>query len=227
MKKRVEVISMKFVIFGPPGAGKGTYARRLQGILGVAAISTGDIYREAVKQDTELGKKAKVFMDAGELVPDEITNQVLNERLQQPDAQSGFILDGYPRTIPQIEFLGKTTKVDAVINLVVPEWVIVERLSTRRVCKKCGTIYNVRYLKPKAEGVCDKCGDELMHREDDKLGAIKVRLRVYEEKTQPLLEFFKNKNVKIVSVECNDVDIPPEIMVDKILKALKEEKLIE
>jgi len=218
---------MKFVIFGPPGAGKGTYARRLQNILDIAAISTGDIFREAVKEETELGKKAKVFMDAGELVPDEITNGVFEERLQQPDAQKGFILDGYPRTIAQIEFLGKITKIDAVINLVVPEWVIIERLSTRRVCKKCGTIYNVKYLKPKVEGVCDKCGAELIHRDDDKPEAIKVRLRVYEEKTQPLLEFFKNKETEIVSVECNDVDIPPEIMVDKILKALKEKKLIE
>jgi len=220
-------MSMRFVMFGPPGAGKGTYSRRLQEHLGIAAISTGDIFREAVKQGTELGKKAKTFMDAGELVPDEITNGILEERLKQPDAQKGFILDGYPRTTAQIEFLEKITKIDAVINLVVPEWVIVERLSSRRQCKKCGAIYNVRFLKPKTEGVCDKCGGKLFQRDDDKPAAIKVRLRVYEEKTQPLLEFFKKKGVEIVSVECNDVDIPPEIMVNKILKALKERKLIE
>ena len=218
---------MRFVIFGPPGAGKGTYSRRLQEHLGIAAISTGDIFREAVKRGTELGKKAKAFMDAGELVPDEVTNGVLKERLQQPDAQRGFILDGYPRTIPQIEFLGETTKIDAVINLVVPERVVVARLSSRRSCKKCGAIYNVRFLKPKVEGVCDKCGGELFQRDDDKLDVIKERLRVYEEKTQPLLEFFRKKGVEMVDIECNDVDIPPEIMVDKILEALKEKSLVE
>lgn len=218
---------MRFAIFGPPGAGKGTYSRRLQEDLGIPAVSTGDIFRDTVKQGTELGKNAKTFMDAGELVPDEITNGILEERLQQPDAQRGFILDGYPRTTAQIKFLEKITKIDAVINLVVPEWVIIERLSSRRSCKKCGAIYNIRFLKPKVEGVCDKCGSELFQRDDDKPEAIKVRLRVYEEKTQPLLEFFRKKGVEIVDIECNDVDIPPEIMVDKILKALRDRKLIE
>jgi adenylate kinase len=221
------MVSMKFVIFGSPGAGKGTYARRLQEQLGIAAVSTGDIFRDAVKQGTGLGKNAKTFMDTGELVPDGITNGILEERLQQPDAQRGFILDGYPRTTEQIEFLEKITKIDAVINLVVPEWVIIERLSSRRSCKKCGAIYNTRFLKPKTESVCDKCEGELFQRDDDKPEAIKVRLRVYEEKTQPLLEFFRKKGVEIVDIECNDVDIPPEIMVDKILKALKERKPIE
>ncbi len=118
------------------------------------------------------------------------------------------------------------TEVDAVINLVVPEWVIVERLSSRRVCRKCGTIYNVRYLKPKVEGVCDKCGGELMQRDDDKPDVIKDRLKVYEDNTKPLLELFKDKGTKIVDIECNDVDVPPQIMVDKILKKLKEEELV-
>lgn len=218
---------MKFVIFGAPGAGKGTYSRRLQDILGIAAISTGDIFREAVKQGTELGKKVKSYLDAGQLVPDEITNEVLKKRLQQPDARRGFILDGYPRTIPQIKFLERTAKTDAVINLVVPEWVVVERLSSRRQCKKCGAIFNVRFLKPKIEGVCDNCGGELIQRDDDTPEVIRDRLRVYEKTTKPLLDFFKERGVEMVSVECNDVDIPPEIMVDKILKSLKEKKLIK
>ncbi len=218
---------MKFVIFGPPGAGKGTYSRRLQEKLGIAAISTGDIFRAAVKEGTELGKKVKSYLDAGQLVPDEITNEVLKKRLEEPDAQRGFILDGYPRTIDQIKFLESITSIDAVINLVVPEWVIVERLSSRRQCKKCGAIYNVRFLKPKVEGICDKCGGELFQRDDDKPEVIKERLKVYEENTKPLLDFFKEKDVTMVNVECNDVDIPPEIMVDKILKALKEKNLVK
>lgn len=218
---------MRFIIFGPPGAGKGTYARRLQDRLGIVAISTGDIFRDAIKQGTDVGKRAKAFMDAGELVPDEITNEVLEKRLQEPDTKKGFILDGYPRTIAQIEFLGKITKIDAVINLNVPEWVVVERLSSRRQCKKCGAIYNVRFLKPKIEGVCDKCGGKLFLRDDDTPEVTKERLKVYEETTEPLLGFFKRKNVEIVNVECNDVDIPPEIMVDKIMRALKKRKLIK
>lgn len=219
--------SMRFVIFGAPGAGKGTYSTRLRNALGIAAVSTGDIFREAIAKETTLGKKVKKYLDAGQLVPDNIVLKVLKERLAQPDARKGFILDGYPRTLKQANDLEKITKIDTVINLVVPEWVIVERLSTRRVCEKCGAIYNVRYLKPKVEGICDKCGGELFQRNDDKPDVIKERLHVYEETTRPLLEFFKKKKVEIVSVECNDVDIPPEIMVDKILNALKEKKLIK
>jgi len=175
--------SVRFVIFGAPGAGKGTYSRRLQ--------------------------------------------EQLKERLAQPDAKKGFVLDGYPRTLRQAEDLGDITGIDAVINLDVPEWVIVERLSSRRQCKKCGAIYNTRFLKPKVEGVCDKCGGELFQRDDDQPEVIKERMQVYEKQTQPLLDHFKKKGVTIVSVTCNDVDIPPEIMVDKILKALKEKNLIE
>jgi adenylate kinase len=217
---------MKFVIFGAPGAGKGTYSRRLQEQLGIAAISTGDIFREAVKAETDLGKKVKGYLDSGGLVPDDVVLEVLKERLNQPDAQKGFILDGYPRTLKQANDLEGVTKIDAVINLNVPEWVIVERLSSRRQCKKCGAIYNVRFLKPKVEGICDTCDGELFQRDDDKADVIKERLKVYEENTKPLLEFFKEKGVTMVTVICNDVDVPPEIMVDKILKALKEKGLI-
>ena len=217
---------MKFVIFGAPGAGKGTYSTRLQDALGIVAISTGDLFRAAVKQESELGKSVKSYLDSGKLVPDEVVLDVLKDRLVKDDAANGFILDGYPRTLKQVGDLEGVTEVDAVINLVVPEWVIVERLSSRRVCRKCGTIYNVRYLKPKVEGVCDKCGGELMQRDDDKPDVIKDRLKVYEDNTKPLLELFKDKGTKIVYIECNDVDVPPQIMVDKILKKLKEEKLV-
>lgn len=217
---------MKFVIFGAPGAGKGTYSTRLQDALKIIAVSTGDLFRAAVKQESELGKSVKSYLDSGKLVPDEVVLDVLKDRLAKDDAAKGFILDGYPRTLKQVGDLEGVTEVDAVINLVVPEWVIVERLSSRRVCKKCGTIYNVRYLKPKVEGVCDKCGGELMQRDDDKPDVIKDRLKVYEDNTKPLLELFKDKGTKIVDIECNDVDVPPQIMVDKILKKLKEEKLV-
>ncbi len=217
---------MKFVIFGAPGAGKGTYSRRLQDQLGIAAISTGDIFREAVKKENELGKKVKEYLDAGELVPDEIVTEVLRQRLKQPDAQKGFILDGYPRTLKQANDLESITELDAVINLVVPERVVIARLSSRRQCKSCGAIFNVRFLKPKVEGVCDKCQGELFQRDDDKPEVIKERLKVYEEKTQPLLDYFRKKGVKMIDIECNEVDIPPEIMVAKIMDALKENKLV-
>ncbi len=220
------MVSMKFVIFGSPGAGKGTYARRLHEHLGIAAVSTGDIFRDAVKQGTELGKNAKTFMDAGELVPDEITSGILEERLQQPDTNKGFILDGYPRTISQIKFLEKITKIDAVINLVVPEWILIERLTSRRTCKKCGKIYNILYLKPKKEGICDECGGELVQRSDEVEEVIKHRLKVFDDQIKPLLKHYRDKGL-VIDIECNKIDTPPEIMVDKILKELKERKLIE
>jgi len=218
---------MRFLIFGPPGAGKGTYTTRLKDKLGIATISTGDFFRDAVKQGTPLGQLAKQYMDKGQYVPDEIVTGVLREWLAKPETQHGFILDGYPRTTKQAEDLKNLTPVDAVINLVVPEWVIVERLSSRRVCPKDGTIYNVRFLKPKVEGVCDKCGTPLIQRKDDMPDVIRARLKVYEDMTKPLLEFFQNAGMPIVSVECNEVDIPPEVMVEKILKTLRERKLIE
>jgi adenylate kinase len=218
---------MRFLIFGPPGAGKGTYTTRLKGILGVATMSTGDIFREAVKQNTPLGQTVKQYMDKGQLVPDEVVTDVLKQWLGQPETQNGFILDGYPRTIKQAQDLEELTPIDAVINLVVPEHVIVARLSSRRVCKNCGTIYNVLFLKPKVEGVCDKCGGPLIQRDDDQPAVIKERLKLYEATTKPLLEFFEEGGLPIVSVECNEADIPPEIMVDKILVALRGRKLIE
>jgi len=217
---------MKLLIFGPPGSGKGTYASRLAPILNIAKISTGDIFREAVKQNTELGKKVAEFLNKGELVPDEITIEVLKDRTSKPDAKNGFILDGYPRTVPQAEALEKITNLDALINLKVPMSVIVERLSTRRTCKNCGEIYNVKYLKPKVEGICDKCSGELYQREDDKPEVIEERFKVYQKQSKPVINFYKNK-IPFANVSCRTVDIPPEIVVDKILVELKKLGLIK
>jgi len=214
---------LKLVLLGPPGSGKGTYAQRIGPKLGIPHISTGDMFRENIKNKTELGKKAKEYIDKGELVPDEITIEMLKQRLEQDDAKNGFILDGFPRTTTQAEALDKITKIDAVINLVVPDEVVIARLSSRRQCKKCGKIYNVLFLKPKKEGVCDVCGGELYQREDDKPEVIKERLKVYTKNTAPLIEYYKKKGV-IIDIECKSVDVPPEIMVEKIMKALENVK---
>ncbi len=216
---------MRFIIFGPPGAGKGTYASRLGRELKIAVISTGDIFREEVKRNTDLGRKVAEFLNRGELVPDKTVTDVLAKRIRKPNSKHGFILDGYPRTIEQAKALDTITKVDAVILLIVPEWIIVERLSNRRVCKKCGAIYNLKYLKPKQLGICDNCGGELFQREDDKPEVIRERLRVYEAQTQPLIEYYKDK-LPILNIKCRSADIPPEVIVEKILQELRKSNLI-
>ncbi len=216
---------MRFIIFGPPGAGKGTYASRLGRGLKIAVISTGDIFRDEVKRNTDLGRKVAEFLNRGELVPDKTVTDVLAKRIRKPNSKHGFILDGYPRTIEQAKALDTIAKIDAVILLIVPEWIIVERLSNRRVCKKCGAIYNLKYLKPKRLGICDNCGGELFQREDDKPEVIRERLRVYEAQTQPLIEYYKDK-LPILNIECRSADIPPEVIVEKILQELRKSNLI-
>lgn len=213
---------MKLIIFGPPGSGKGTYSSRLEKILGIKHIATGDIFREEVEKESELGKKVKGYLEKGQLVPDEIVNEVIRVKIEE--SEKGFILDGYPRTLPQAEFLLSLTRIDAVIRLVVPEWVIVERLSSRVICERCGKVYNLKFLKPKVEGVCDACGGKLIQREDDKPEVIKERIKVYEEQTKPVLDFLSDK-VKILDIECRSVDVPPEVMVDKIIEELKKAKI--
>lgn len=214
------------MIFGPPGSGKGTYASRLGPILGIKKLTTGEVFREIAKENTELGRKVNGYLSKGNLVPDDITIEVVREMISRPDYNNGVIFDGYPRTIPQAEALKNMMKIDAVINLVVPEWVIVERLSTRVICRQCETIYNVKYLKPKVEGVCDKCGGELYQRDDDKPEVVKERFKVYQKQTQPLLDYYKNK-IPFANIECNDVDIPPEVMVNKIVEELKKLNLVK
>jgi len=216
---------MNLIIFGPPGSGKGTYASRLEPILKIKKLNTGDIFREIAKENSDLGKKVNEYLTKGILVPDDITIEVVKEMINRAEFKNGIIFDGYPRTIPQSEALENMVKIDAVINLIVPEWVIAERLSTRIVCRQCGTIYNVKYLKPKIEGVCDNCGGELYQREDDKPEVIRERFKVYQKQTEPLIDFYRNK-VPFVDIECDSVDIPPEIMVEKILQGLKSIGLI-
>ena len=159
---------MNAIIFGPPGSGKGTYASRLQSRLGVAVIAMGDIFREILKEDTPLGKKVKGYVEKGLLVPDDIVIDVLKQRLAEVPKNKGFILDGYPRTIGQAEVLEGIAKIDVILLQMVPDWIIIERLSSRRICRICGAVYNTRFLKPKVEGVCDKCGGPLYQRSDDK-----------------------------------------------------------
>jgi adenylate kinase len=216
---------VKFVIFGPPGSGKGTYASRLQSQLGVDVIAMGDIFREIMKEGTALGRKVKGFVEKGQLVPDDVVIEVLKERLSKPSSKKGFILDGYPRTIEQAKALDRLIKIDAVIHLTVPDWIIIERLSSRRICKNCGEVYNIRFLKTKVEGICDKCGGKLYQRSDDTPQVIKDRIGVYERQTQPILEHYKQKKVPFVEFNCESLDLPPEVAVESILKQLKRKGL--
>jgi len=216
---------LKAIIFGAPGSGKGTYASRLQTKLGIDVIAMGDIFRELMKQDSELGRKVKVYVEKGLLVPDEIVIEVLKQRLNKIPKGKGFILDGYPRTLKQAKTLDAITKIDAILLLDVSDWIIIERLSSRRICRNCGTVYNVRFLKPKVEGICDKCGGPLYQRSDDNPEVIKKRLQVYQEQTRPLLEYFKAKKVPFVASSTPTLDTPPELIVDKIIAELKKLKL--
>jgi adenylate kinase len=206
---------MKIVFLGPPGAGKGTYASRLTPILKLPHISSGDIVRDEIKAQTQLGNLMKEYSAKGKLGPDEIMIKILAKRLRKPDCEKGCILDGFPRTIKQAEALEKIVKIDLVINLNVPDDIIIKRLSNRLTCKKCGTIYNKLTLKPKKDNICDECGGELYQREDDKPKVIQERLNVYRKKTEPLIEYYKKKHL-LKNVSCNDLMTPPEIIVEKI-----------
>lgn len=213
---------LKAIIFGAPGAGKGTYASRLQAKLGVDVISMGDIFRELIKENSELGRKVKGYVEKGLLVPDDVVVEVLKQHLSKISKGKGFILDGYPRTLDQAKTLDTITNIDIILLLNVPDWIIIERLSTRRICKNCGTVYNVRFLKPKVEGSCDKCGGPLYQRSDDNPEVIKKRLQVYQEQTKPLLEFFKKKQVPFIVSETNSLEQLPELMVEHLITELKK-----
>jgi adenylate kinase len=184
---------MNLIFLGAPGAGKGTLATLLSKDYGIPQISTGDLFRAAVKEGSELGKQVQGIMEKGELVPDSLTVELVKERLAKPDAGDGYILDGFPRTIAQADALGEFQKIDAVINFAISDELVIRRLSGRRVCRSCGAIYHVDNMPPKVEGKCDRCGGELYIRDDDKIDSIKNRLRVYQEQTEPLIAYYRDK----------------------------------
>ena len=191
---------MKNIILCAPGAGKGTQAKMIADKYGVPHVSTGDIFRANIKNGTELGMEAKKYMDQGLLVPDELTVKILLDRVSQPDCKNGYVLDGFPRTIPQAEVLDKALaelgeSIDYAIDVDVPDENIVKRMSGRRACVSCGATYHVVHVPPKKEGICDRCGSELILRDDDKPETVKNRLDVYHKQTQPLIDFYTKKGV--------------------------------
>ena len=191
---------MKIIMLGAPGAGKGTQAKLIADKFSIPHISTGDIFRANIKNGTELGMEAKKYMDQGLLVPDELTVKILLDRVAQDDCKNGYVLDGFPRTIPQAEVLDKALtelgdKIDYAINVDVPDENIINRMSGRRACVTCGATYHIVHIPPKTEGICDKCGAQLILRDDDKPETVKNRLNVYHEQTQPLIDFYSNKGV--------------------------------
>jgi adenylate kinase len=214
------------IIFGAPGSGKGTYASRLQAKLGVNIIAMGDIFREIMKEDTQLGKEVKAYVEKGLLTPDSLTIQVLKQHIAKIKNKKGFLFDGYPRTLEQAKALDKILRINVVIQLLVPDWIIIERLSTRRICRNCGEVYNIRYLKPKKEGICDKCGGPLYQRPDDTAEVIKRRIQVYEQQTQPIIQYYKKKKVPLIEFKTASLEMPPEVAVEEILKKLKESRLL-
>ena len=191
---------MKIILLGAPGAGKGTQAEAICKHLSIPQISTGNIIRAALKNGTEMGKKAQAYMDAGKLVPDEVVIGIIEERLQEDDCKNGYVLDGFPRTIPQAEALDHALaemgeKMDYAINVEVPDENIVNRMSGRRACVDCGATYHIVYAPTKEDGVCDKCGGSLILRDDDKPETVKKRLGVYHDQTQPLIDYYTNAGI--------------------------------
>lgn len=191
---------MRIVLLGPPGSGKGTQASALQQRWGIPHIASGDLLRAYVRDNTELGRKAKPYMDRGDLVPDDLILDMMAERLSQPDAGQGYVLDGFPRTVAQAEALDERLKslgkeLDAAIHLSVPEEEILRRLAGRRTCPQCNAVYHIETMPPKQPGVCDRCGAELVQRDDEKPEVVRKRLAVYAKQTQPLLDYYRSKDL--------------------------------
>jgi len=211
------------ILMGPPGAGKGTLAKQLKEALNLVHISTGDMFRDAIKAGTELGNLAASYINKGDLVPDDVTIGLVRERLSQPDCANGFLLDGFPRTLPQAEALQVLTKeisrqIDVVVNLDCDNNELVRRISGRRVCRNCGAPYHVVTLKPKVEGVCDLCGGELYQRKDDNEEALKVRLEHYVQDTKPLLDYYANLGL----LESFDSLVGKEALFDEVCAYLNK-----
>ena len=211
------------ILMGPPGAGKGTLAKQLKDALNLVHISTGDMFRDAIKAGTELGNLAASYINKGDLVPDDVTIGLVRERLSEPDCANGFLLDGFPRTLPQAEALQGMTKeisreIDVVVNLDCDNAELVRRISGRRVCRSCGAPYHIVTLKPKVEGVCDLCGGELYQRKDDNEEALKVRLEHYVQDTKPLLDYYANLGL----LESFDSLVGKEALFDEVCAYLKK-----
>ena len=203
-----------FIFLGPPGAGKGSLAVKVAQDYKIPHISTGDIFRANIKNQTPLGIKVKAIIDSGSLVSDDLTCELVKDRLSQPDCANGFILDGFPRTIPQAEMFAEICPDVKVVNFVIKDEIVIRRLSTRRVCKACGANFNVLTLPPKVEGVCDKCGGELYQRDDDKQESILHRMDVYREQTEPLINFYKNKG----TITDLDASIETDVLLGEFKK---------
>ncbi len=208
---------MKLVFIGPPGVGKGTYASRLSKIYSIPHISTGDIFREEIKKETELGRKIKNFVEKGELVPDDIVIETIKKRLSEKDCEKGFILDGFPRTLEQAKALDNIVNLDLVLNFVAPDDIIIERISGRRICSQCGAIYHIKFNPPKVPGVCDRCGSRLIQRKDDRPEVIKRRLEVYKKQFKPIIDYYKEKGL-LVEVDAREL---ADKVVPKVVDLLK------
>ncbi len=213
---------MKIVMLGAPGAGKGTQAKKIAAKYNIPHISTGDIFRANIKANTELGQKAKTYMDQGLLVPDELVVDLVMDRFAQDDAKDGYVLDGFPRTIPQAQALDEAIskageKLDYAINVDVPDENIIHRMSGRRACVACGGTYHTKYIPTKVEGICDVCGGKLILREDDKPETVKKRLDVYHEQTQPLIDYYENSGI----LRNVDGTVDMEIVFNEIVKILE------
>ena len=209
---------MNLIFLGAPGAGKGTLATMLSKAKGIPQISTGDLFRAAVKEGSELGRRVQGIMERGELVPDSLTVELVKERLSKSDARDGYILDGFPRTVAQADALAGFQEIDAVINFSISDDLVIRRLSGRRVCRSCGAIYHIENMPSKVEGICDRCGGELYVRDDDKIESIKNRLRVYKDQTEPLIAYYRNKGV----LQEIDSSSSPQDSLSQINKLLGE-----
>ena len=212
---------MYILLMGPPGAGKGTQAERLVEKYNIPHISTGDMFRSAVKQGTELGKEAKKYMDAGQLVPDSVTIGIVRESLSNPENQKGFILDGFPRTEEQADALDRILsdldiKLNGVVDITVPSGILVERVTGRRICKSCGATYHVVFNPPKTEGICDKCGGTLYQRDDDREDTVKKRMEVYDIQTKPLIEHYSKLGLYIPIEGTQDIDKVFSDIIEKL-----------